>query len=61
MDSDNLGADLSKNVSTHKKAFKANFMRQFRDENSRKMKELSSYQFLEVWSHYDSDGKEGVT
>ncbi|XP_013788379.2 calbindin-32-like isoform X1 [Limulus polyphemus] len=33
-----------------------NFMRQFRDRNTRKLKNLTSAQFMEVWSHYDADG-----
>lgn len=35
----------------------ANFMRQFRDPDSRELKKLSANQFMEVWSHYDKDGK----
>jgi hypothetical protein len=34
-----------------------NFMRQFRDPHSRELKKLSANQFMEVWSHYDKDGK----
>lgn len=34
-----------------------NFLRQFRDAESREMKQLSAAQFMEVWEHYDSDGK----
>jgi hypothetical protein len=37
-----------------------NFMRQFRDEESRELKKLSANQFMEVWSHYDKDGKQRV-
>lgn len=33
-----------------------NFMRQFRDEESRELKKLSAAQFMEVWEHYDEDG-----
>nr|CAD7439806.1 unnamed protein product [Timema bartmani] len=33
-----------------------NFMRQFRDPQSRELKKLSANQFMEVWSHYDKDG-----
>ncbi|XP_030764821.1 calbindin-32 isoform X1 [Sitophilus oryzae] len=33
-----------------------NFMRQYRDPNSRELKKLSANQFMEVWSHYDRDG-----
>lgn len=35
----------------------ANFMRQFRDPHSRELKKLTANQFMEVWSHYDKDGK----
>lgn len=34
-----------------------NFMRQYRDPHSRELKKLSANQFMEVWSHYDKDGK----
>ena len=34
-----------------------NFMRQFRDSDSLELKKLSAAQFMEVWEHYDSDGK----
>lgn len=33
-----------------------NFMRQYRDPESRELKKLSANQFTEVWSHYDKDG-----
>jgi Ca2+-binding EF-hand superfamily protein len=33
-----------------------NFMRQFRDPQSREMKKLTANQFMDVWSHYDKDG-----
>ncbi|KAJ9578398.1 hypothetical protein L9F63_005387, partial [Diploptera punctata] len=33
-----------------------NFMRQYRDPQSRELKKLSANQFMEVWSHYDRDG-----
>lgn len=35
----------------------ANFMRQFRDPQSRELKKLTANQFMEVWSHYDKDGE----
>lgn len=35
----------------------ANFLRQFRDDESRELQQLSAAQFMEVWEHYDSDGK----
>lgn len=34
-----------------------NFMRQYRDPESRELKKLSANQFMEVWSHYDQDGE----
>lgn len=36
---------------------KENFLRQFRDENSKELKQLTAAQFMEIWSHYDTDGK----
>lgn len=33
-----------------------NFMKQYRDPESRELKKLSANQFTEVWSHYDKDG-----
>jgi hypothetical protein len=36
----------------------ANFMRQFRDNDSRELKQLTAAQFMEVWDHYDDDGEE---
>lgn len=38
-----------------------NFMRQYRDPESRELKKLSANQFMDVWSHYDKDGKSHVT
>ena len=35
---------------------KENFLRQFRDEQSRELKQLTATQFMEIWSHYDVDG-----
>ncbi|XP_059607401.1 calbindin-32 isoform X2 [Phlebotomus argentipes] len=32
-----------------------NFMRQYRDPESRELRKLSANQFMEVWSHYDKD------
>lgn len=37
-----------------------NFMRQFRDPESRELTKLSANQFMDVWSHYDKDGNENV-
>lgn len=34
-----------------------NFMRQYRDPESRELKKLSANQFMDVWAHYDKDGK----
>ena len=34
-----------------------NFMKQYRDPESRELKKLSANQFTEVWSHYDKDGE----
>ena len=34
-----------------------NFMRQFRDAESRELKQLTAQQFMEVWDHYDDDGE----
>ena len=31
-------------------------MRQFRDSESRELKQLTAQQFMEVWEHYDDDG-----
>ena len=36
----------------------SNFMRQFRDSDSRELKQLTAVQFMEVWDHYDDDGEE---
>jgi hypothetical protein len=36
---------------------KENFLRQFRDEQSKELKKLTAAQFMEIWSHYDTDGK----
>ncbi|XP_074599575.1 calbindin-32-like isoform X2 [Brevipalpus obovatus] len=33
-----------------------NFMSQFRDTKTKELKNLTSAQFMEVWSHYDHDG-----
>jgi hypothetical protein len=34
---------------------KENFLRQFRDEQSKEFKQLTASQFMEIWSHYDTD------
>ena len=40
--------------SRHRK--KENFLRQFRDEQSKELKPITATQFMEIWSHYDIDG-----
>ena len=47
----------SSNKNTNINNIGDNFMRQFRDKNTRQLKNLTSTQFMEVWSHYDHDGK----
>lgn len=47
--------DATKRVQIEKAA--QNFMRQYRDPESRELKKLSANQFMDVWSHYDRDGK----
>ena len=37
-----------------------NFMRQFRDAESRELKKLTANQFMDVWGHYDEDGKRAL-
>ena len=32
-------------------------MRQFRDADSRELKQLTAAQFMEIWDHYDGDGE----
>ena len=39
------------------RAGKVNFLKQFHDERSLQLRKLSSVQFMEVWKHYDKDGK----
>lgn len=34
-----------------------NFLRQFRDTQSRQFRQFTASQFMEVWNHYDLDGK----
>ena len=36
---------------------KVNFLKQFHDEKSLQLQKLSAVQFMEVWMHYDKDGK----
>ena len=34
-----------------------NFLRQFRDKKTREFKKISAGQFMDVWNHYDEDGR----
>lgn len=34
-----------------------NFMSQFRDKQTKELINLTSSQFMDVWSHYDHDGE----
>ena len=38
----------------------SNFLRQFRDSETRQLKKFTATQFMEVWNHYDEDGKVGI-
>ncbi|XP_037941522.1 calbindin-32-like [Teleopsis dalmanni] len=53
MDSVGAAAAAAKRVQIEKAH---NFMRQYRDPESRELKKLSANQFMDVWSHYDKDG-----
>lgn len=46
--------DASKRLNIEKAQ---NFMRQYRDPESCELRKLSANQFMDVWSHYDSDGR----
>lgn len=35
---------------------KKNFLRQFRDKETREFRQITASQFMDVWNHYDSDG-----
>ncbi|XP_074645405.1 calbindin-32-like isoform X1 [Tubulanus polymorphus] len=35
---------------------RGNFLRQFRDSNTKQLKQVTAQQFQEVWNHYDTDG-----
>jgi hypothetical protein len=49
---------MATNVTEHQRQRKKeNFLRQFRDEHSKEIKPLTAAQFMEIWSHYDLDGK----
>ena len=45
-------------MSISSKLSSSNFLRQFRNAESRELNKLSAVQFIEVWDHYDNDGKE---
>ncbi|CAF0987099.1 unnamed protein product [Rotaria sp. Silwood1] len=48
---------MSKNANQQQRQrTKENFLRQFRDEQSKELKQLTAAQFMEIWSHYDTDG-----
>lgn len=34
-----------------------NFLRQFRDKDTKKLKNFTAQQFMDVWHHYDEDGE----
>ena len=34
-----------------------NFLKQFRDANSRQFRKFTASQFMEVWNHYDTDSE----
>ena len=40
-----------------KSAKSENFLRQFRDKKTREFKKITAGQFMDVWNHYDEDGK----
>jgi len=43
-------------MSTVKRLVDSNFLRQFRNNDSRELDKLSAVQFMNVWEHYDNDG-----
>lgn len=45
---------MSSSSSKHQK--RENFLRQFRDEGSKELKQINATQFMEIWNHYDIDG-----
>ena len=48
---------MATSVNEHQRhSKKENFLRQFRDEQSKEIKQLTAPQFMEIWSHYDIDG-----
>ena len=34
-----------------------NFLRQFRDKDTNELKKFTATQFMDVWNHYDDDGR----
>lgn len=36
---------------------KDNFLRKFRNEKTNELKNISATEFMEIWNHYDADGK----
>lgn len=42
---------------SERKEGKKNFLRQFRDKETREFKQITASQFMDVWNHYDSDGE----
>ncbi|PAA68118.1 hypothetical protein BOX15_Mlig003004g1 [Macrostomum lignano] len=47
---------MSGPISQQRQNQRANFLAQFRDQNTRRLKNFTATQFAEVWSHYDKDG-----
>ena len=47
---------MADNNESQRQRKKENFLRQFRDEQSKEIKQLTAGQFMEIWSHYDKDG-----
>jgi hypothetical protein len=48
---------MATNTTEHQRHRKKdNFLKQFRDEQSKELKQLTAIQFMEIWSHYDVDG-----
>jgi len=54
LEMDSAAAAAAKRVQIEKAH---NFMRQYRDPESRELKKLSANQFMDVWAHYDKDGE----
>ena len=56
-DRSNFSTMASNKTEQQRNRKKENFLRQFRDEKSKEIKQLTAAQFMEIWSHYDTDGK----